>query len=65
MKTITLVDKAGNPMHSRLVTNKIAAAGFAKIAGDRIIAVYGPGASLPNDLRRIAPITNGVVRIPA
>jgi hypothetical protein len=64
MRTITLVDAAGQPLHSRHVPTRIyASACWAKVAGDRIVAVYAAGAKLPDDRAKLRPISDGVVRL--
>jgi len=66
MKTITLADRNGNPLHSRRVTNKIyMTASHAKVVGGRIIAVYAEGSSLPADRFGIVQICDGIIKYPS
>jgi hypothetical protein len=63
MKTITLVDLNGQPLHSRLVSNSVfAAVTHAKVSGDRIVAVYGCSAKMPLDRSRVVCVNAGVIR---
>ncbi len=66
MKTITLTDYAGQPLHSRHVSNAVFdATTHARVAGNWIVALYGAQSPMPKHREGIHRVAQGVIRLAA
>ena len=66
MRNITLTDSTGNPLHSRRVSDAVwAVTAFAKVAGNRITALYSDECKLPRSRDCIHRVSQGVIRLAA